>query len=140
MSSPAPPTAVEETTRVLYMIVAMHVIGFVFKKLELLGQSAEAGLSAYCYAIGLPALLFTNVATLHFDNVDARVVFSILSAKLLLTGLSFALGCVLTRRGDGSGAMWEGGRESAATLGQGCREGREAQSIPRKSSCELAST
>lgn len=86
MSSPAPPTAVEETTRVLYMIVAMHVIGFVFKKLELLGQSAEAGLSAYCYAIGLPALLFTNVATLHFDNVDARVVFSILSAKLLLTG------------------------------------------------------
>ena len=43
--------------------VCRHILGFLSKRSELLGSSAEEGLAAYVYTIGLPSLLFTHIAT-----------------------------------------------------------------------------
>ncbi|KOO33749.1 integral membrane protein [Chrysochromulina tobinii] len=92
------------------MIVEMHVLGFVAKRLELLGHSAEEGLAAFVYTIGLPSLLFSQIATeLSFDDINVILVVSILVAKLMVAALGVTLAHLVTREADGTGF--------AATLG-----------------------
>ena len=111
---PAPPNdqfaAIHAIQKVMVMIVEMHVLGFVAKRLELLGHSAEEGLAAFVYTIGLPSLLFSQIATeLSFDDINVILVVSILVAKLMVAALGVTLAHLVTREADGTGF--------AATLG-----------------------
>ena len=111
---PAPPNdpfaAIHAIQKVMVMIVEMHVLGFVAKRLELLGHSAEEGLAAFVYSIGLPSLLFSQIATeLSFDDINVILVVSILVAKLMVAALGVTLAHLVTREADGTGF--------AATLG-----------------------
>ena len=80
-----------------------HVLGFTAKRLELLGPTAEDGLAAYVYTIGLPSLLFSQVARLDFSHVNVPMVTSIMISKLLLVALGIGLARLATRRADGTG-------------------------------------
>ena len=89
---------------VLMGLIEMHILGFAVKRLELLGTTAEEGLAAYVYTIGLPALLFSSIATqLTFSDIDIVLVSSILIAKFVLTALGIAVAQLATREGDGTG-------------------------------------
>lgn len=121
MSSSCPPSslidepldefaAIAAIQKVMLMIIEMHVLGFVAKRLDLLGPSAEEGLAAYVYSIGLPSLLFSQIATrLSFDEIDFVMVISILISKLLVAAFGVTLAHLVTREADGTGF--------AATLG-----------------------
>ena len=80
-----------------------HVVGYSSIKCKLLPRSTLEGLGAYVATIGLPSVLFDNIARLSFDGVDWKVVGAVVGAKMILVVLGVVLAWLTTRRADGTG-------------------------------------
>jgi hypothetical protein len=91
------------TLRTLFMILSLHLIGYLTVAHELLSKQAEQGLMAFVATIGLPSLLFTSVCRLDVAHFRWEVVAAVLAAKLILLGIGFAFSIVATRRNDNTG-------------------------------------
>ena len=61
------------------------------------------GLGAYVATVGLPSMLFGNIAKLSMSDVDWYLVGSVVAAKLILVVLGSAFAWLTTRREDGTG-------------------------------------
>ena len=85
------------TLRTLFMIMSLHLVGYLTVRHELLSKQAEQGLMAFVATIGLPSLLFTSICRLDVGFFRWEVVTAVLLAKLLLLSFrhSFVIGIVL---------------------------------------------
>ena len=81
---------------------------------KIMSESAVAGLGAFCGQVSFPALVFRAIAILNFSTVEYTVCAALVFGKLLLVGVSVALGRITSDDSKGFEALAGGARQAAA--------------------------
>jgi len=97
---------IEIFVEVVSVVIGVQVLGYACKRSGVINKEGEVGLSTYLGHVGLPALLFRQIATLDWATLDWRLLAAIIGAKGLVCLISLALGPLVTRHTDPNGTSY----------------------------------
>jgi predicted permease len=93
-------------TEVVAVVIFVQLLGYTLMRAGVINKEGEAGITTYLGHVGLPALLFRQIATLEWDTLNWRLLTAIIGAKGVLCLISLALGPLVTRQSDPNGTSY----------------------------------
>ena len=74
-------SSIESFTQTVIVVIGVQVLGYVCKRAGVITRQGETGITVYLSNVGLPALLFRQIATLEWQSLDWRLLTAIVGAK-----------------------------------------------------------
>ena len=99
-------SAISDYTEVVAVVIGVQILGYTCKRTGVIDKDGEVGITTYLSHVGLPALLFRQIATLEWDTLNWRLLTAIIGAKGVLCLVSIALGPLVTRQADPPGTSY----------------------------------